>query len=42
MFAATLHPEEHPEVAEFLKHVCGFDSVDDESVHEEGGWTGVG
>ena len=31
LFAATLAPEAHPEVAEALKHVGGFDSVDDES-----------
>ena len=30
LFEATLFPEEHPEVAEFLKHIVGFDSVDDE------------
>ena len=34
MFEATLHPEAHPEVARFLEHVSGFDSVDDESTHE--------
>lgn len=27
---ATLYPEDHPEVAELLKHIVGFDSVDDE------------
>jgi AMP deaminase len=31
LLEATLHPEAHPELAEFLKHVVGFDSVDDES-----------
>ncbi|KAL7445514.1 hypothetical protein ACHAXM_011799 [Skeletonema potamos] len=30
LFEATLFPEEHPEVAELLKHIVGFDSVDDE------------
>ena len=30
MVEATLHPEEHPEVAELLNHIVGFDSVDDE------------
>ena len=30
LFAATLHPEEHPQVAELLNHIVGFDSVDDE------------
>ncbi len=30
LFEATLHPEDHPEVAELLKHIVGFDSVDDE------------
>lgn len=32
---ATLEPEKHPKVAEFLTHVVGFDSVDDEGVLEE-------
>mmetsp|Transcript_101251 Transcript_101251/g.201180 ORF Transcript_101251/g.201180 Transcript_101251/m.201180 type:complete len:753 (+) Transcript_101251:3-2261(+) len=31
LFEATLDPESHPEVAEFLNHISGFDSVDDES-----------
>mmetsp|Transcript_37262 Transcript_37262/g.79099 ORF Transcript_37262/g.79099 Transcript_37262/m.79099 type:complete len:731 (-) Transcript_37262:262-2454(-) len=31
IFEATLHPEKYPEVADFLKEVSGFDSVDDES-----------
>jgi len=30
LFEATLHPEKNPEVAELLKHIVGFDSVDDE------------
>ena len=30
MFEATLYPEEHPEVAEALRHIVGIDSVDDE------------
>lgn len=30
LFEATLHPEEHPKCAELLKHIVGFDSVDDE------------
>lgn len=34
MFEATLHPEQHHEVAELLKHIVGFDSVDDEGSHE--------
>ena len=34
MFEATLHPEEHPEVAEALKNIVGFDSVDDEGLIE--------
>lgn len=34
VFEATLYPEEHPEVAELLKHIVGFDSVDDEGSHE--------
>ena len=34
MFDATLNPEEHPEVAELLTHIVGFDSVDDEGAAE--------
>ena len=34
IFEATLNPEAHPEVAEMLTHVVGFDSVDDESAPE--------
>merc|ERR1719222_268613 len=30
IFEATLFPEDHPEIAEALKHIVGFDSVDDE------------
>lgn len=31
LFEASLFPEKFPEMNEFLSHVCGFDSVDDES-----------
>lgn len=34
MFDATLYPDKHPEIAELLKHVVGFDSVDDEGASE--------
>ena len=34
LFEATLHPEKHPKVAELLKHIVGFDSVDDEGCLE--------
>ena len=34
MFEATLHPEQHPEVAEALKHIVAIDSVDDEGAAE--------
>jgi len=34
LFEATLRPKEHPELHMFLKHVTGFDSVDDESKPE--------
>ena len=34
LFEATLNPEAHPEVAELLKHIVGFDSVDDEGAAE--------
>jgi AMP deaminase len=34
IFQATLFPDEHPQVAEFLNHIVGFDSVDDESCPE--------
>jgi AMP deaminase len=36
LFEATLFPDEHPEVAELLKHIVGFDSVDDEGSLEVG------
>ena len=36
LFEATLFPEEHPEVAELLNHIVGFDSVDDEGSLEVG------
>ncbi len=36
LFEATLFPEEHPEVAELLQHIVGFDSVDDEGSLEVG------
>jgi len=35
LFEATLYPEEHPEIAEALKHIVGFDSVDDEGSLED-------
>jgi len=35
LFEATINPEKHPEVAELLIHVVGFDSVDDEGSAEE-------
>ncbi|CAD7946815.1 unnamed protein product [Amoebophrya sp. A120] len=31
LFEATLFPEKHPDLAEFLTHVGAFDTVDDES-----------
>ncbi|GAX13190.1 AMP deaminase [Fistulifera solaris] len=34
MFEATLHPDKHPEIAQCLQHIVGFDSVDDEGVLE--------
>lgn len=34
MFEATLYPEQHPKVAEALKHIVGIDSVDDEGASE--------
>jgi AMP deaminase len=34
LFEATLHPEQHPEIAEALTHIVGFDSVDDEGSAE--------
>ena len=35
LFNATLHPDDHPEIAEAMKHIVGFDSVDDEGCLEE-------
>eukprot|EP00971_Amphidinium_carterae_P013121 258657-Amphidinium_carterae.1 len=34
IFEATANPEKAPHIAEFLKHVTGFDTVDDESKSE--------
>jgi len=34
IFEATLHPDKHPEIAELLTHIVGFDSVDDEGTLE--------
>jgi AMP deaminase len=34
IFEATLYPDKHPEVAELLTHIVGFDSVDDEGAAE--------
>ncbi|KAI6231693.1 AMP deaminase [Aphelenchoides besseyi] len=34
LFEATNDPESHPELARFLQHITGIDSVDDESKHE--------
>lgn len=34
LFAATLEPEKHPELSRLLSEISGFDSVDDESIHE--------
>uniref|UniRef100_A0A8C2KTE8 AMP deaminase n=1 Tax=Cyprinus carpio TaxID=7962 RepID=A0A8C2KTE8_CYPCA len=33
VFQATIDPNSNPELSVFLKHVTGFDSVDDESKH---------
>ncbi|KAJ8016629.1 hypothetical protein DPEC_G00009230 [Dallia pectoralis] len=33
VFQATIEPQANPELSIFLKHVTGFDSVDDESKH---------
>ncbi|XP_062316090.1 AMP deaminase 1 isoform X1 [Osmerus eperlanus] len=33
VFQATINPQDNPELSIFLKHVTGFDSVDDESKH---------
>ncbi|XP_057203374.1 AMP deaminase 3b isoform X4 [Triplophysa rosa] len=35
LFQATVNPQEHKETHVFLKHVTGFDSVDDESKHSD-------
>lgn len=40
MFEATLFPDQHPEVAEVLKHIVGLDSVDDEGALEDGSCVG--
>ena len=36
LFDATLDPDSHPEIAEAMKHIAGFDSVDDEGALEDG------
>ncbi|XP_060057819.1 AMP deaminase 1 isoform X3 [Erinaceus europaeus] len=33
IFEATINPQAHPDLSVFLKHITGFDSVDDESKH---------
>uniref|UniRef100_A0A8C8ZT46 AMP deaminase n=1 Tax=Prolemur simus TaxID=1328070 RepID=A0A8C8ZT46_PROSS len=33
VFEATVNPQAHPDLSVFLKHITGFDSVDDESKH---------
>ncbi|XP_030640021.1 AMP deaminase 1 isoform X3 [Chanos chanos] len=33
VFQATIDPQSNPELSVFLKHITGFDSVDDESKH---------
>lgn len=35
IFEATIFPERYPDVAEFLQHISGFDTVDDESRSEK-------
>lgn len=35
LFQATVNPQKHKETHVFLKHVTGFDSVDDESKHSD-------
>jgi len=35
LFEATLYPDKHPEIAEAIKHIVAFDSVDDEGSLEE-------
>lgn len=34
LFEVTNNPSSHPELHKFLQYVVGFDSVDDESKHE--------
>jgi AMP deaminase len=34
LFAATLEPEKYPYLSRLLTEISGFDSVDDESIHE--------
>lgn len=34
LFEVTNDPKSHPELNIFLNHVCGIDTVDDESKHE--------
>lgn len=34
LFEATVFPDKHPELFKFLLYISGFDSVDDESKHE--------
>lgn len=34
LFEATVRPNANPEIAEFLKHIVAFDSVDDEGQSE--------
>ena len=34
MFEATLYPDDNPEIEKALKHIVGFDSVDDEGSSE--------
>lgn len=34
IFEATLYPDKNPEICELLKHIVGFDSVDDEGTSE--------
>ena len=35
LFEATLKPDENPEIAEAMKHIVAFDSVDDEGAPED-------
>eukprot|EP00727_Mastigamoeba_balamuthi_P006880 m51a1_g2812 AMP deaminase, putative (1204) ;mRNA; f:134940-140480 len=34
LFDATMHPEQHPELTDFMKHIGGFDMVGDEASYE--------